>query len=232
MMTKFVKHEPCPKCGSKDNLGVWDDGHTYCFGCHYYTPPVTTIKDIRPMLSTSSSNISLPQDTTRTLPQACVTWLKKYNLTNQEIINLDPVWSESTGLLIFPVVHEGVMIGWVGRRFKHQGSKYLIKGIKHNFTKVYGRGSTLVFTEDLISAVKVARVCATLPLFGTFVNSLPSGYTSYKLWLDKDKQKSSVLQCKSWQQYGYDMQPIITELDPKCYSTEQIKEMLCLQENT
>ena len=33
--TKFKGHEPCPKCGSKDNLGRWDDGHAYCFGCQY-----------------------------------------------------------------------------------------------------------------------------------------------------------------------------------------------------
>ena len=34
----FVKHEPCPKCGSKDNLARYDDGHGYCFGCNSYFP--------------------------------------------------------------------------------------------------------------------------------------------------------------------------------------------------
>ena len=34
----FLRHEPCPKCGSKDNLGRYDDGHAYCFGCEYYEP--------------------------------------------------------------------------------------------------------------------------------------------------------------------------------------------------
>jgi twinkle protein len=28
--------EPCPECGSKDNLARYDDGHGYCFGCAYY----------------------------------------------------------------------------------------------------------------------------------------------------------------------------------------------------
>ena len=37
--SSFVSHEPCPKCGSRDNLGVYDDGHTYCFGCQTYTHP-------------------------------------------------------------------------------------------------------------------------------------------------------------------------------------------------
>ena len=31
---KFLRHEPCPYCHSKDNVGVYDDGHAYCFGCN------------------------------------------------------------------------------------------------------------------------------------------------------------------------------------------------------
>jgi len=35
---KFSHHEPCVKCGSKDNFGRYSDGHGYCFslGCHHY----------------------------------------------------------------------------------------------------------------------------------------------------------------------------------------------------
>ena len=35
MTNKFLHHSPCENCGSKDNVGVWED-HTYCFGCHDY----------------------------------------------------------------------------------------------------------------------------------------------------------------------------------------------------
>jgi len=31
----FIRHEPCPSCGSRDNLARYNDGHGYCFGCHY-----------------------------------------------------------------------------------------------------------------------------------------------------------------------------------------------------
>lgn len=31
-----VRHEPCPKCGSRDNLARYSDGHGWCFGCSYY----------------------------------------------------------------------------------------------------------------------------------------------------------------------------------------------------
>ena len=38
MTSSFVKHEPCPKCGSRDNLARYSDGHATCFsgGCGYY----------------------------------------------------------------------------------------------------------------------------------------------------------------------------------------------------
>lgn len=31
-----IGHEPCPACGSQDNLARYDDGHGYCFGCQHY----------------------------------------------------------------------------------------------------------------------------------------------------------------------------------------------------
>ena len=33
--SQFLHHEPCPNCGSKDNLARYDDGHGWCFGCGY-----------------------------------------------------------------------------------------------------------------------------------------------------------------------------------------------------
>jgi twinkle protein len=37
--SSFVGKEPCPECGSKDNLARYDDGHGHCFGCDYYESP-------------------------------------------------------------------------------------------------------------------------------------------------------------------------------------------------
>ncbi|KGK67062.2 DNA primase [Xanthomonas citri pv. fuscans] len=36
--SQFVAKEPCPKCGSRDNLARYDDGHGFCFGCSHYEP--------------------------------------------------------------------------------------------------------------------------------------------------------------------------------------------------
>lgn len=32
----FLHKEPCPGCGSRDNLARYSDGHAYCFGCGHY----------------------------------------------------------------------------------------------------------------------------------------------------------------------------------------------------
>lgn len=32
----FVQHQPCEKCGSKDNAALYSDNSTYCFGCEAY----------------------------------------------------------------------------------------------------------------------------------------------------------------------------------------------------
>lgn len=39
--SRLIAKEPCPSCGSRDNLARYDDGHAYCFGmgCGYYEPP-------------------------------------------------------------------------------------------------------------------------------------------------------------------------------------------------
>jgi twinkle protein len=52
----FLHHAPCSSCGSKDNLAVYTDGHSYCFGCGYHTngesmTTPTTTKDTADFVS-------------------------------------------------------------------------------------------------------------------------------------------------------------------------------------
>ncbi len=36
LKSNFIQHQSCDSCGSKDNVAVYDDGHTWCFGCNTY----------------------------------------------------------------------------------------------------------------------------------------------------------------------------------------------------
>jgi len=38
MTSEFVRHEPCPNCGSSDANSLYSDGQYYCFSCHTFTP--------------------------------------------------------------------------------------------------------------------------------------------------------------------------------------------------
>lgn len=35
-MADFVNHEPCPSCGSRNNLARYSDGSAFCFGCSHH----------------------------------------------------------------------------------------------------------------------------------------------------------------------------------------------------
>jgi twinkle protein len=51
----FLKHGPCPECGSSDAVGIYDDGHGHCFSCqaHFndYEKPAAVPKPSLPPTS-------------------------------------------------------------------------------------------------------------------------------------------------------------------------------------
>ena len=231
-MSKFVKHIPCEHCGSRDNAGLYSDGSVYCFGCRSYSRG-TIHQRLHSVHRENllSSLITLPSDFTTSLPLECNRWLNKYGVLQSEKDTMQVGWSEQLGLLIFPFYKDGEFIGYNGRRFKGKGSKYVVKGFKKGFSRVYGEGDVLVFTEDLLSAIRVSRVYAAVPLYGTsldknFVLNLPKRYSRYIIWLDKDKRTEALLQAKTMRQYGYPFSAVFTDNDPKDYNVEQIKEIL------
>ena len=56
----FVRHEPCPACGSSDALSRYSDNHAVCFSCDHYIhgdgsiPNPNKTKNIRPIEMTGS----------------------------------------------------------------------------------------------------------------------------------------------------------------------------------
>lgn len=47
----FLQKEPCPACGSKDNLARWSDGSAWCFGCERYERPSDEYAEAAPTQS-------------------------------------------------------------------------------------------------------------------------------------------------------------------------------------
>ena len=71
--SKFVKHGPCPECGSKDNLAWFDDGHATCFGCDYqYQPSKDKKPEPMPVLAPPPKPELLEFVTCKPLKKRCI----------------------------------------------------------------------------------------------------------------------------------------------------------------
>ena len=44
--SEFLRHTPCPTCGSSDANSVYSDGHSFCFACNTYTHPDSSVRSM------------------------------------------------------------------------------------------------------------------------------------------------------------------------------------------
>lgn len=251
-MSEFVRHEPCPNCGSRDNLARYSDGHAWCFGCKYIELP-NGISYIRSSLYNNynkereRSDVNLPYDFSYSVAPKGLAWLSKYGLTIKEIHGNRIGWSDEgvrlakknlvvAPLLVFPVFDvNGDLLFWQGRNFGNSGPKYITRGYKEDIYHILenrqGDRERIVLVEDVVSAIKVSRVCSAMPIFGSTIplkriRTLSERFSHLTLWLDMDKQlearktalKASVLFDK--------VDVVVSPLDPKEYSTDEIKKYL------
>jgi len=242
-MAQFVKHEPCPRCGSRDNRGVWEDGHGYCFGCGKYFPG-----NFSGLLHSRQSSqgkdrleskytVCLPHDSTIYIPAIPLTWLKSYGITQQEIIANRILWSEYRQYLCFPYFSvDSHLEAWQGRYFgdNKEHPKWItygkIQDHLHVFRLTEAEKNGIILCEDIISAIKIGRQYPSSPIFGSFVDwGILARYYKYTkkltFWLDEDKYKASRKFESRASLLGFDARVIYTEKDPKEYSDEEIKSI-------
>lgn len=238
---EFDHHEPCPKCGSRDNLGVWTDGHKYCFGCGFHVSGEssgirnTSQNSRRKDTPSSSYGISLPSDCDLYIPISPSNWLTKFEITKQEIIANKILWSESRKLLCFPYFGEDTNLeAWQGRYFgdNKDHPKWMTYGKIQNYLKIFNltnaKDHGIILVEDILSAIKVGRQYPVSPLFGSFADWTTLAryaHTTNKIifWLDNDKYKAARKFESRASLLGFNTITIHTELDPKEYSNEEIK---------
>lgn len=238
---RFSHHEPCPRCGSRDNLGVWEDGHKFCFGCKYYVPAPETLDQLKRKTMENNKNNDLVTlidsgNFTPAIPERALTWLKKYGITTLEVKHYNLLWDEKNKSLVFPLFDGGNIILTNSRYFgsdpKHP--KYVTNGHKNRNT-IYIRSkltpNTLVLVEDFVSALKVARFASCLPLFGSTVSAEAVKWASgrfkqLRIWLDMNKASQSLQEASKLSQYVPDTRVILTTLDPKEYTNNQLHDIL------
>lgn len=228
-MSKFIKHIPCPKCKSRDNCGEYTD-HWFCFGCKWYKPKndINSIRDR--VFSSKSSELPLPVNLnlSEVIPNKAMKWLLQYGITLQEIEDFNIKWEQDKELLILISNHKF----YQGRCFGNQKVKYLSYGQKE--LTYYGYSDKLVCVEDVLSAIKIARLspdyCAA-PLLGCslqsdWVQQISGKFKEVILWLDRDKAKEAIKIIKDLRQRGINSRVVITPLDPKEYNKGELFEWL------
>lgn len=227
-MSKFIQHTSCPKCGSRDNLAEYDD-HVWCFGCKYFKQK-NDIHSIRSRLQSGGTMLSddITLDLTNDIPMKAKQWILKYGITNQEIEQNNIAYNANSDILI--LIH--TQNYWQGRCFGNQHQKYLSKGDKP--LTIYGNGDTIVCVEDVLSAIKIARLspdyCAT-PLLGSSMSlettqSLSERFKNIVVWLDRDKAKEAIRISRNLRQRGINTRVVISPEDPKEYTKGELIEWL------
>lgn len=231
MATDFVQHEPCPNCGSKDNLARYSDGHGWCFGCGHYEPGKYS-PHLFEKLKNEDTTLKYPKDATNQIDSSAIKWLSQYGLTVKELIDNKVQWSPFMQMLLFPYLVDGVLAAWQGRNFG-KGPKWFSRGKLHDLWYTVGIESpVVVFVEDIVSAIKVGRHAKSVPVFGSIISPwklLKASRIADKIviWLDEDKHKEALKAATKAQPFVSNPVIVIkTEADPKELQDATIKEVL------
>ncbi len=242
MPSFVVKKERCPSCAKLgkdnkgDNLAVYNDGHKWCFSCGYYVSGDVVYK-IRAALTKEE-----PVKELKILPDDIVPcsygegyqWLKKYGLSNIEIMQYRIMWSPSKQWLIFPQFDEtGSVSVWQARNFNpDKPYKYYTQGNVKDSIWLFGTGEhPITLVEDIVSAIKVGRHGIGMPLLGSVISTslllrLKLLNKPINIWLDPDKQKEMVKFSSTALRYGLSVRTIFTDMDPKDYDDESLRSIL------
>jgi len=244
MTSKFLYHESCPQCNSKDNLGVFDDGHKWCFGCGYFEAGHTNVKAIHnPEQIKQYNPKAYPYDADNYIPAECLRWLVSCNIGYDKIARYGIQYSPSQQVVCWKVKAYGEkLLGWQGRTFNPTATvKYLSHGNIREEPCILGNLSTdgvaayesevVVLCEDYLSAINIAEMYPAIPLFGCtcHLNVLQGVAKRFKqvwVWLDSDKLDNARQIAFKASLLGLTTRVIYTAKDPKYYSKEQIMEIV------
>ena len=244
-MARWLRNTSCPACGSRDNRAEYDDGSHWCWGCRDYGDPTISplVMEARRGNDSCASHRNLPDDLTTHFGNDAVTWLTKYGMGIETLIKNGVRYSPSRNQIIFTWPDLDV---WQARNLNREAkSKYFTSGnhdrdlpLYRAFLGYYDYPMGVVLVEDCVSAIKIASATPfnglrfdAMPLLGAH---LPGGklaalnrlYSNMIVWLDHDKGQAAQAIAKRASMLGMQSKVVMTELDPKEYSYEELREKL------
>jgi hypothetical protein len=232
-MSVFLHNEACPRCRAKgqdtagDNLAVYSDGHKYCYKCKYYLPG-----DALHKLSTEARPEVKPDSPPEPVEfsKETLEYLKQFGLTNEEIFQYLQGHPDGYAFVDskFFLVRRLAKMPKVITRGEVVGNEPVFKCVADS--------SPIVLCEDIISAIKISRVADSCALLKTHIHDimlskLSKWYDTCYIWLDPDMYTHMANELlPRIQPYFVHTSIIMSKLDPKYYSTQQIKEYLNVTE--
>lgn len=237
----FLRHTSCPRCGSRDNLGEYSDGSTFCFGCRYATRGNESafVTSRRDELNACDADPRVKLTGSSSYPPTVVEWLKRYRVEPIVAIQRGVLYDSTLEQLNFPFYSKEGLVCVQSRNFnsyRAAKAKYYNVGNSQEATSIYKTKSNafvhrLVITEDALSAMRIASQCDAIPALGTHVPvskiiALAPFYEFVTVWLDSDKWREARTIAENFQWLGLSANTIFTELDPKEYSDEEITAYL------
>ena len=166
MDSEFLRHEPCPTCGSSDANSVYTDGHSYCFSCQTYIPGEGDLHTHQ-MQTNVNFKGSAQRLQKRRISEAVCQFFKIY----RDEAYLRFPYFDSSGRL------KGFKVKTKNKDFKYEGETTDTLFGQHLFPN---SGKRIVITEGELDAASCYQAMENWPMV-----SLPHGAGSAK----KDIQK-------------------------------------------
>jgi DNA primase len=232
-------------------LGLADFFHNrYCFSCGRSDLKKKRFKD---WLKTSNTRldapteVTLPDDYTAALPADAQAWLYKNHFTPELIekyrigfSETTPMWSHRTQKwydsgprVILPYYIDDTLQYFEARSLDPTNNlKYVTAGSKKELFRSGTQAAKvqyLVIVEDMLSAMRVGEHAATVALRGTkcpdkCLVDLYRTTNRYILWLDSDEPgQKAARKLGERLTWAGKVRYIKSELDPKCYSAQEIE---------
>jgi hypothetical protein len=238
-MTRLLSVSRCPRCEARgadkrgDNLAEYSDGW-HCFSCGYRKKK-NSLANLKRLETFSEPRLCDGITLEKKLPLDALKWLTGYNLTLKEMdgfryANKRVKNNTEIQCNLLVLFHSNSY--WLARNLDTGNVRYYSSGRKPLLK--YGDNNTLVvLVEDIISAIKVARVATAIPMLSS---KLPAEWLSelkpygrVVIWGDRDKAVQNTRESRRLSEIlGKPVQNVITEKDPKYFSTQELKYYLQL----
>jgi hypothetical protein len=239
----------CFVCGPKNTAVISHSikGYSYfCFRCDEQSfigkgqqtlAELARIKELNEQAKVTVP-IRLPKDFSEEIPLVGRLWLYKAGITESVWKEYGFGWSEEWQRVVMPIYEDNKLIWFQARAVLHgQKPKYLNPtGDRESlvfFSKTRSdlRNDTITVVEDILSAIRVGTITPTASLLGTKITTAQANrlakFRHVRTWLDNDRAgiqgAYKVRRCCG---LVCEVSDVRTDLDPKCYSNDEIREIL------